>query len=317
MQQRALIVEPKGSISRVESSLLSEAGGDYTGNGVAVGDGVGPQASSLRDLVQNELIALGRTPAVVKEWSAIAAEFEHICGYKTEYARPDVMAFVKHLRQRGLCQNTILKDIKTLKVIARVQGWTFPVLPLESVPDHEVDRPAFEREYVISLIQIGKRLLLPEYLALLALSTIYGVRREEMARLKPEDFTAETVTIHTAKKERTITHLIPPEIAPYLKQFKPYARDTLSHVFHKMMLAMGFRTKRGFGWHAIRRTLTEELILTETSALNLMRFMRWSEKTIQREFGMLALYSRRVTKQQPRIDEEIFKIHPFLPYWRD
>ncbi|GAJ24482.1 unnamed protein product, partial [marine sediment metagenome] len=47
-------------------------------------------------------------------------------------------------------------------------------------------------------------------------------------------------------------------------------------------------------------------------ALNITRFMRWSDTTVQKEFGMLAVYAK---KDQARIDQQIFRIHPFLPYW--
>ncbi|GAI64603.1 unnamed protein product, partial [marine sediment metagenome] len=37
-----------------------------------------------------------------------------------------------------------------------------------------------------------------------------------------------------------------------------------------------------------------------------------SDASTRGEFGMLVIYAK---KDQERIDEEIFKIHPFLPYW--
>lgn len=83
-------------------------------------------------------------------------------------------------------------------------------------------------------------------------------------------------------------------------------------MFHRMAAKAGINTGAGYGWHSIRRSLATELVLAEASALNVLRFMRWAEPSIQPELGMLAIY---VKQDQERIDEEIFKIHPFLPYW--
>ncbi|GAH50833.1 unnamed protein product, partial [marine sediment metagenome] len=47
-------------------------------------------------------------------------------------------------------------------------------------------------------------------------------------------------------------------------------------------------------------------------ALNVLRFMRWSDASTRGEFGMLTIYAK---KDQGRIDEDIFKMHPFLPFW--
>ncbi|GAI23855.1 unnamed protein product, partial [marine sediment metagenome] len=53
-------------------------------------------------------------------------------------------------------------------------------------------------------------------------------------------------------------------------------------------------------------------ILADASALNVLRFMRWSDTSARGEFGALITYAK---KDQERIDQDIFKIHPFLPYW--
>ncbi|MBA7597904.1 hypothetical protein ES703_04912 [subsurface metagenome] len=40
--------------------------------------------------------------------------------------------------------------------------------------------------------------------------------------------------------------------------------------------------------------------------------MRWSDASVKGEFAMLAIYAK---KDQERIDQDIFKIHPFLSFW--
>lgn len=274
----------------------------------------GGEPTMLRQLVYNELMGLGKTEAVAKEWGAVAAEFEHVCGYKESYTRADVMAFLTHLRKRGLLQSTIEKDLKAIKVVARVQGWQFPKLPLRRVRPDEVRRTILSKESIGSIITLGKQGLLKDIeLCYLALATTYGLRRVEMARLKPSSFPDERhLIVETAKGGSKTTHLIPPQIAPYLSCFKHYEADSLTHMFHRIAQKLGLSTEAGYGWHSIRRALATELILSEASALNVLRFMRWSDASSRGEFGMLTIYAK---KDQERIDNDIFKIHPFLGFW--
>lgn len=71
-------------------------------------------------------------------------------------------------------------------------------------------------------------------------------------------------------------------------------------MFHRMAAKAGINTGVGYGWHSIRRSLATELVLAEASALNVLRFMRWAEPSIQPELGMLAIY---VKQDRERIDE--------------
>lgn len=267
----------------------------------------------LRELVYNEIMGLGKTEAVAKEWGSVAAEFERVCGYKEIYTRTDVISFLAHLRKRKLLQTTIEKDLKAIKVVARAQGWDFPKLPLRKVSPDEIKRTIFSADEVISLIMMGKQLLPKAELCHLALSTIYGLRRVEMTTIDKASFPNGChLTVRTAHGGRETTHLIPPEIAPYLEVFTPYQPDTLTHMFHRIAVATGLKATGGYGWHSIRRSLATELALSEVSSINVMRFMRWTEASIKREFGMLPIYAK---KDQERIDREIFNMHPFLPYW--
>lgn len=276
---------------------------------------------SLRELVYNDLVARGKTEAVAKEWGAVAAEFEQVCGLKEKYTRADVTAFVGHLRKRGLLQNTIDKDLKAIKLLAEIQRWgegpqgtDFPKLSLRLVSEDEIRRTILSKNTIGSMITSGKQGLLSDIeLCYLALDTTFGLRRVEMVRLKPASFPDERhLIVDTAHGGRRTIHTIPSEIAPYLSSFRHYEADSLTHMFHRIASKLGLDTGAGYGWHSIRRSLATEFILSEASALNVVRFMRWSETSVRREFGMLAIYAK---KDQARIDEEIFKIHPFLPYW--
>lgn len=270
--------------------------------------------AKLAEMIYNDLIGRrGSSHDTAKHWQTWTERFEEVCGIKEKYDRSDVVKFLAWEREQGFSQNSINTHLRPIKLLAQIQGWPFPKLSMRRVRDEDITRTIFSKDQVISLIQMGRQLLTPKEISYLALATTYGLRREEMSKPEPPDIADGSITIHVVKGGPTTTHLIPPEIAPYLDNFSPYSADHMSHMFLRMLYKTGVRVGTGYGWHSIRRALTTELVLAEASVLNIMRFMRWSEASIGKELGMLRVYAK---KDQARIDSEIFKIHPFLPYWR-
>lgn len=260
------------------------------------------------------MLGRGKTEAIAKEWGAVAAEFEQVCGRKESYDRADMTTFLVHLRKRELQQTTINKYLKAIKLLAQIQGWQFPKLSLRRINPDEIHRPILSKEAIGRMIILGRQNLLNDTeFCYLALATTYGLRRAELARLNSTSLTDKSqLVVNTAKGGSKTTHLIPPQIVPYLVSFRHYEPDSLTHVFHRIVRKSGLDIGAGYGWHSIRRSLATELILSDASALNVLRFMRWSEVSTRGEFGMLTIYAK---KDQERVDTDIFKLHPFLPYW--
>lgn len=63
---------------------------------------------------------------------------------------------------------------------------------------------------------------------------------------------------------------------------------------------------------SIRRALATELVLRDVSALNILRFMRWSYTNLKGELGILDINAKC---EQAKIDKSIFEVHPFLSAW--
>ncbi len=244
----------------------------------------------------------------------MVAEFEQVCGEKKSYAREDLTTFLVHLRERGLRQTTINKYLKVIKLLAQIQGWQFPELSLKRINPDEIRRPILSKEAIGRMIILGRQHLLSDTeFCYLALATTYGLRRAELARLNSTSFlNGSQLVVNTAKGGSKTTHIIPSQIAPYLASFRHYESDSLTRVFHRIAQKSGLNIGAGYGWHSIRRSLATELILSDASALNVLRFMRWSEVSTRGGFGMLTIYAK---KDQERVDTDILKLHPFLPYW--
>lgn len=163
-----------------------------------------------------------------------------------------------------------------------------------------------------------------------ALSTIYGLRREEIANLRPEDLDLKSGSIYiaTLKFGRERYHLIPKEIQPYLAahDFKQrYAVATVSQMFKRILVKSGAGElkKLRLGWHSIRRPVLEGLVNNGVNILAAKAFLRW--KTTAGDLAMPARYYGNVTVDlgqtspvldEAKGDEEIFTNHPFLEFWR-
>lgn len=267
----------------------------------------------LAKMIYDDLIGRrGSSHDTAKHWMTWTERFETVCGVKGNYDRSDVIQFLTWERQQGFSENSIKTHLRPIKLLAQIQGWDFPKLTFRKVRQEDITRTMFTREQVVSLIQMGRKLLEPKELSWLALATTYGLRREEIGKPDPPEITDSQITVHTIKGGPKTTHLIPPDIAPFLEHYQAYSADYMSHRFLEILYKTGVKVGAGYGWHSIRRALATELLLSEASALNITRFMRWSELTIQKDFGMLAIYAK---KDQARIDNQIFRIHPFLPYW--
>lgn len=269
--------------------------------------------AELAEKIYEDLIGRrGSSHDTAKHWMTWTERFENVCGVKEKYDRSDIIKFLTWEREQGFSENSIKTHLRPIKLLAQIQGWDFPKLIFRKIRVDEITRTIFTRDQVINLIQMGRKLLEPNELSWLALATTYGLRREELGKPDPPDLADGKITVHTIKGGPVTTHLIPPEIVPYLEYYKPYSADYMSHRFLRILDKTGIKVGVGYGWHSIRRALATELLLCEASALNISRFMRWSDATLKQEFGMLTIYAK---KDQARIDNQIFRIHPFLPYW--
>jgi len=220
--------------------------------------------------------------------------------------------FIAELRQQGMKQSSINARLKALRLLCQIQHWDggFPRLAMPKVKDSEVNRPLFTMDEVVHIVSKAKEVCSERELSFLAAASVYGLRREEIGTLEVSD---GHVKVHTAKDGELAFQLIPDAIKDYMKGYRG-CKDVryMTRVFQSIISKVGLEVNRGYGWHSIRRALATGLVLRDVSALNILRFMRWSDAGIKGEFGMLVIYAKR---EQDKIDKSIFKVHPFLPAW--
>lgn len=275
--------------------------------------------SRIGELVYEDLVARGKKLSTAKEWKAMVERLVEVAGEKDRYDRSDVIKYLAKLRELGHKQNTINKELRPLKLLCQIQVWGegdrsgFPKLTMPKVKPSDVMRTIFTREEVVKMIVDGRAKLNMRELRYLALATVYGLRREELANLSKDDVNKDgTLRVRTVHGGPETVHLIPERLHDYLVDFEPCSPDYMGTIFKRIMVKLGMYKGERFGWHSIRRSLATELLLADASGLNIVRFMRWSDASFKGEFGMLTIYAQ---KDQARIDSEIFKVHPFLEYW--
>jgi len=258
------------------------------------------------------LIARGRQVETAKRWRSLVQRFEACCGIKGSYDRADVIKFIAELRKEGMKQNSINSRLKALRLLCQIQNWDggFPRLAMPKVKDSEVSRPVFTVDEVVHIISKAKEVCSERELSFLAAASVYGLRREEIGDLGIKD---GHVVVHTAKGGDTVEQIIPDEMKSYLRNYRQ-CRDVrnMTRTFHGIAERVGLNLTSGCGWHFIRRALASELVMRDVSAMNILRFMRWSDTSLKSEFGMLVIYAKR---EQDKIDKRIFEVHPFLSAW--
>jgi len=222
------------------------------------------------------------------------------------------------------------------RVIRRLFGvnkldWEYRQGEAPTIGQRDEYRPQLSPRIIEMLISTAKtgRLFIAEQ-CFVALSTTYGLRREEIANLQPADINlkAGSIYIATLKFGRERYHLLPQEIKPYLAAHdftQRYAVATVSQMFKRILVKSGAGElkKHRLGWHSIRRPVLEGLVNNGVNVLAARAFLRW--KGAAGDLAMPARYYGNVTVdlgqtepvlEEAKGDEKIFEKHPFLEFWR-
>lgn len=230
---------------------------------------------------------------------------------KDTYGKWDVLAYVKHLKDKGFSSSYIRGSFFALKLFFESQGWPWEA-KLPKLRDTKIVKPAMPKDDVIRLIQTTKARGTAEEQICLALSSTYGLRRSEIANLIPDDldFDNNTIFIRTKKGGTPRSHLIPPQLLILLGSFdfsRTPSVGTVNLLFKMICVKAGLPIKKGVNWHGIRHRLNIELIEAGLPEITILEFLRWKYRQ-----SMAAYY---YTPDQRDVDKRVFEVHPFLKYY--
>ena len=241
--------------------------------------------------------------------------------------------YLARLKKQGKAAGTINFAFRVIRTLfnANKLDWPFRRGEGPQIGQRDEYKPALDPELIKIMIEAAKDGRLDSAPAcFLALSTTYGLRREEMCNLEPTDldFEANTIFVSTVKSGRERYHLIPPEVKLYLERHdfsQRYRLDQMSQLFWVVVNGSGLHALKPqkLGWHSIRRTVKTLLDDSGLSPLAVHSFMRW--RSVEREFAMdvryhathfVGLSGTTIVTQEAESDKEIFEKHPLLKLWR-
>lgn len=240
----------------------------------------------------------------------------------------DLRRYFAEKRKAGMGEGSLRTRFAQVKKLCESNRWDWPFTN-DDRPDAptEVKAPAFTEEEVATLIRNRLKYTVRERFYL-ALATVLGVRREDMARVSRKDIKGNTIFIRTAHKGIPRWHLIPDEIMPVITAYKPKAHtpSPLSAMFQRIRHKGLGGNKKGYGWHSIRRTLDTLLpIALAREGLPLTfaaEYLRWARKSTGTKLlgsPMAGHYTHpEILWDDPyALDKIIIPIHPLLRYWRE
>lgn len=247
-----------------------------------------------------------------------------------ELTRENVLSYIGWLQKEGYAAGTIVKI--TLPVIRKIFRLNNEIWPLRrgegpTIKEGDTYAPALNPEVVEKLI-LASRLPGTKRMdrALLALSTVYGLRRVEMAQItkKEIDLKNRVLLIRTAKGGRERWHTIPEQIVDVLRiKWIDRTPANVSSTYLRLEKAAKIERMTELGFHSIRRILVRELVEANLPAYVIDNFLRWKRSggDMQRVYygsTVVGIGDKRVElgKLDRETDEAVFKVHPFLNLWR-
>ena len=210
----------------------------------------------------------------------------------------------------GGSNNTALKNHYVAASLYKSLGIPFNVHAPD--PEDNPNRPTIKPDDMKLLIVAMKAGGNSTERGLLALSSMYGLRRIELRHLERKDinFDEQTITIRAAKKGRIRAHLIPDCVFDFITNYdyESKCNTDYANIFKDMVRKSGLILDKGFGWHSIRRAVYTGLVANGVDYFIRHEFMRWRS----RELDLDLIYSQNTPAQ---IDTMVFERHPFLSTW--
>ena len=248
--------------------------------------------------------------------------------------RQSIDRYISGLQKKKRSPGTVNFAFGVIRRLFTVNKLDWPYLRGQApqITERDERRPALAPELIKLMIAASKDgKLHSDEECFLALSTTYGLRRQEITDIKPGDidFKAGTLFISTVKHGRQRYHLIPAEIKPYLAAHdfnQQYSLPQMSQVFWRIVnnSGLGDLKPERLGWHSLRRSLLTGLIDNGLNIFAAREFLRWKGTTgglamPARYYSniVIGLEGKKIVSEEAKGDKEVFeKYHPFLIYWR-
>lgn len=275
--------------------------------------------SSIEEAIRLDL-GRRREPSTVKSYIWFTRKFCRYTHKTRGFTRLECLKYIDHLIEQGRAPNTIIWSYAAIRRILQCIGEEPSIITMDDMPRGIRRRigtgPILSHERISKLVSYARRKGIPSEAFYLAMSTIFGLRQGELARLIPTSFspTLSTVQIDTLKHGEPRLHRIPEEIKPAVRlaidcKALGYSPNTLNMIFRELCIKSGVNRDKGVSWHSIRRALDTALLRDGTPYHIVKSFLRWAPSS----HDMPGVYFRM---EPAEVDREVFAKHPFLALWR-
>lgn len=285
-----------------------------------------------KEILERYMNSLASTGKTRNQYERFAKEFLDFSD--GDFNRATINKYIEHLKRKHHYSdgsiNFAFRVVRTMHSRSlEKEGieWPFRRGESPSIREDKILAPALHPQTLGKIIYAVRGKGQPAERAFLALSTTYALRRIEMVELGWEDVRLKDRTIHiaTAKHGRERTHLIPEVILPYLADYDFSEKRSENFVFtlwYQIEHSIGMKHTDQVGWHSIRRSLNTMLLRVLPEA-TVMSFLRWKQRTsshmpyrysAQRFVGEEG-ESTEVVGDALDVDNEVFRVHPFLGFW--
>jgi len=287
-----------------------------------------PETTTMEEMVRrySESVA----PTSRRKYTRAVRRFVEFAG--GDFGKKKMTAYIARLQSEGYSPNTIRRhDLTAIRKFYRVNGLPWPLegWELPKVSERDVYAPALADKLIAKLIETARSgSALPADAAFLALSTVYGMRRVEIAAITPFDldYDERLLYVRTGKGGRERWHMIPEVIVPYLRAglTRAFSPAQVSKAWYRLEKASGIGRIEDAGFHAVRRSLVRGLVnagLPEAVIRNFLRWKRSDDDMLHRYFSTTVVGEggshTDPGRRDKQVDEQVFAVHPFLSRWSD
>lgn len=264
----------------------------------------------LLEKLKRDLSIEGRTSETINLYLNISQKF--LSRYK-EINEDNIKNFLFELREDGFSDNYLRLTHYILRRLAKTDKKDINISP-PKIEKINVKQPTFSYEEVKKLILNAKKVCNIQQKAILAVSTIWGLRKIEILRITKDDINKKenTIVIKTAKGGRPQVYTIPQPVKEFIYNYEwePLSRTKIYALFNYILYICGFNLENyhRYGFHSIRRALITEMLRAGIDHYTVALWCRWKIP----EFGMLPVY-HQVAKGD--LEERVYPKHPFLKLW--
>lgn len=253
-----------------------------------------------------------------------------------------VREWMERLKKEKYSDQTMLCDWSAIRRMYVVNGlaWPFHRGDAPVVQEEGVFAPALDPADIKSMVYVAigwdrpKGLLKPDerHTAFLCLSTIWGLRRIEMAQMRPSNIDKKNrrLFVATAKHGRQRYHYMPDEIRPNLGVWgfeRPMSIFQLSKLFVELRGMIGFTGPQAqdVGWHSIRRAGIKAAFASGFNEAEVHSYYRWKRSTRNMAMryatsltvGTATQDTGMVQGEDRELDERMYASHPFYKFWTE